>query len=440
MDFKDVTYLRIEHYSNHLEVKAAADILVEKYAETKQFIKARPKWVLSARKLIASLWVRNEDLFRFSTKKDYFSGVNRKQVWLTPKTLKLFKLMLSLGWIVKVKSEIRPIASKKQKGGLAAIYQRQDSFKQLLNSLIESNIQLDEEVPLVTITDENNQYMNLDEKYLQTESYQRTVTILNNHYELLKGTQIKDKKGNPLSNDILRYRRKFKIDMGNGGRFYSPFCVMPKKERLSIIINDEPFGSLDFSQLHPTLTLLLNKGVGKETNLFATGDIYHMPDYPHLPRQAHKKFINTILNAKSKEAAARSIATAEEYHDLIEDTLVFVTYSGKAKRLGNPVWSESPLAYATQYVDDFLFRHPDFKDAAYSATWGILQLLDSAIIEYTINKATEHNIPVLPVHDEVVIPQQYKGHVGGFMIDGFHSVTKNRFKNHVPQIAWTTEV
>ena len=440
MDFKDVTYLRIEHYSNHPEVKAAADILVEKYAETKQFVKARPKWVSSARKLIASLWVRDEDLFRFSTKKDYFSGVNRKQVWLTPKTLKLFKLMLSLGWIVKVKSEIRPIASKKQKGGLAAIYQRQDSFKQLLNSLIESNIQLDEEVPLVTITDENNQYMNLDEKYLQTESYQRTVTILNNHYELLKGSQIKDKKGNPLSNDILRYRRKFKIDMGNGGRFYSPFCVVPKKERLSITINNEPVGSLDFSQLHPTLILLLNKGVGKETNLFSTGDIYHMPDYPHLPRQAHKKFINTILNAKSREAAARSIATAEEYHDLIEDTSVFVTYSGKAKRLGNPVWSERPLANATQYVDDFLFRHPDFKDAAYSATWGILQLLDSAIIEYTINKSTEHNIPVLPIHDEVVIPQQYKGHVGGFMIDGFHSVTKNRFKNHVPQIAWITEV
>lgn len=440
MDFKDVTYLRIEHYSNHPEVKAAADILVEKYAETKQFIKARPKWVSSARKLIASLWVRDEDLFRFGTKNDYFSGVNRKQVWMTPKTLELFKLIVALGWIVKVKAEIRPRNSKKNKGGLASIYQRQDSFKQLLNSLIKSDIQLDEEVPLVTITDENNQYMNLDEKYLQTESYQRTVTILNNHYELLKGSQIKDKKDNPLSNNILRYRRKFKVDMGTGGRFYSPFCVIPKKERLNITINGEPVGSLDFSQLHPTLILLLNKGVGKETNLFATGDIYHMPDYPHLPRQAHKKFINTILNAKSKEAAARSIATAEEYHDLIEDTSVFITYSGKAKRLGNPVWSESPLAYATQYVDDFLFRHPDFKDAAYSATWGILQLLDSAIIEYTINKATEHNIPVLPVHDEVVIPQQYKGHVGGFMIDGFHSVTKNRFKNHVPQIAWTTEV
>ena len=437
MDFKNVTYLRIEHYSNHPEVKAAADILVEKYAETKQFIKARPKWVSSARKLIASVWIRPNDLFRFSTKKDYFSAGSRKQVWLTPKTLKLFKLMISQGWIVKVKAEIRPKNSKKFKGGLASIYQRQDSFKQLLSSLIESDIQLDEEVPLVTITDENNQLKDLDERYLQTESYQRTVTILNNHFQLLKASQIRDKEGNPLGDNMLRYRRRFKNDMGTGGRFYSSFCVLPKKERLSITINNEPVGSLDFSQLHPKLILLLSKGVGEETNLFATGDIYHMPDYPHLPRQAHKKFINTILNAKNKEAAARSIATAEEYWDLIEDVPVFVTYSGKAKRLQNPVWREKPLEQATKYVDDFLFRHPDFEQTAYSAKWGILQLIDSSIIEYTINRATSNNIPVLPIHDEVVIPEQFKGHVGGFMMDGFHSVTQSKFKNHVPKIAWT---
>lgn len=437
MDFKDVTYLRIEHYSRHPEVRAAADILVEKYAQNKQFIKARPKWESSARKLIASVWIRPDDLFRFGTKKDYFSGVNRKQVWMTTKTLVLFKLMESLGWIVKVKSEIRPKNSKKVLGGLASIYQRQDSFKQLLSALIESDIQLDEELPLVTITDENNQFKDLAKRYLQTESYQRTVTILNNHFKLLKASQIRDKEGYPLGDDMLRYRRKFKIDMGTGGRFYSPFCVIPKKERLSITINDEPVGSLDFSQLHPTLILLLSKGVGKETNLFTTGDIYHMPDYPHLPRQAHKKFINTILNAKNKEAAARSIATAEEYWDLIEDVPVFVTYSGKAKRLQNPVWPEKPLEHATQYVDDFLFRHPDFEQTAYSAKWGILQLIDSSIIEYTINRATSNNMPVLPIHDEVVLPKQFKGHVGGFMMDGFHSVTKDKFKNHVPEIAWS---
>ncbi|MGI9269878.1 MAG: hypothetical protein ACR2PE_05070, partial [Porticoccus sp.] len=92
---------------------------------------------------------------------------------------------------------------------------------------------------------------------------------------------------------------------------------------------------------------------------------------------------------------------------------------------------------ATKYVDNFLFRHPDFEQAAYGEMWGILQLIDSSIIEYTINKATENNIPVLPVHDEVVLPEQHKGRVGGYMVDGFHSVTKNKFKYHIPKIVWS---
>jgi hypothetical protein len=33
MNLKDTTFLRIEHYSGHPEVKAAADVLVNKYAE-----------------------------------------------------------------------------------------------------------------------------------------------------------------------------------------------------------------------------------------------------------------------------------------------------------------------------------------------------------------------------------------------------------------------
>ena len=101
----------------------------------------------------------------------------------------------------------------------------------------------------------------------------------------------------------------------------------------------------------------------------------------NLPRQAHNKFINTILNAKNKEAAARSIATAEEYWDLIEDVPVFVTYSGRGKRLKNPVWREKPLEQATKYVDDFLFRHPDFEQTAYSAKWGILQLIKVILLQ-----------------------------------------------------------
>jgi len=437
MDFKEMTYLRIEHYSGHPEVKAAAEVLVNKYAEECSFIKGRAKWISAARKLIASLWIRDDDFFRFGTKKDYFSKGNRKQVWMTSRTLKLFKAMETLGWLVKVQQEIRPKYSTKAKGGMTSVYQRQSKFIQLLESLTEQDVKLDIELPLVTLCDEDNQYIELPEQYLQSDSYQRTATTLNSHYELLSRSSIANKEGKPLSISMLRYRRRFKTSMGIGGRFYSPFCTMSKNDRLSITINNEEVGSLDFSQLHPTLILLLSQGIGQETNLFSTDDVYHMPDYPELPRAAHKKFINTILNAKSIDAAARSISTAEQYWDLIEDCPVFITHKGKSKRLGNPIWPTKPLSHARRYVEDFMFRHPNLEHAASSALWGTLQLLDSSILEYSMAKATSNDIPVFPVHDELVIPKQHKGRVGGYMVDGFHAVTKNQFKDHVPKITWS---
>ena len=135
MSLKDTTFLRIEHYSGHSEVIAAAEVLVNKYAEEMDFIQGRPKWISAARKLIASLWIRDDDLFRFGTKKDYFSKGKRKQVWMTSRTLKLFKAMETLGWLVKFQSEIRPQYSTKAIGGMTSVYQREPKFIQLLNAL-----------------------------------------------------------------------------------------------------------------------------------------------------------------------------------------------------------------------------------------------------------------------------------------------------------------
>ena len=43
MSLKDTTFLRVEHYSGHPEVKAAADVLVNKYAEEMDFIQGEAK-------------------------------------------------------------------------------------------------------------------------------------------------------------------------------------------------------------------------------------------------------------------------------------------------------------------------------------------------------------------------------------------------------------
>ena len=427
-----ITYLKIEHYSGHPEVAKASEQLVEAIADNKQFLKGRDNWLRDSKKLIASLWMRSDDQFRFSTKKDYFAGKNRKQVWMTPKVLELFKMMETLGWIKKTMGAIGPEVSKTGKG-LSSVYQRTDLFEGLMSELRVDDIELNEDLPLVTLSIQNS-HVDLPEAYLKTKSYQNTLGVLDSHFKLLLSSNIKDKQGNKLKDTDLRYRRRFTNDMGNGGRFYSSFSTQPKEDRLSVTFEGEPAVSLDFSQLHPTLLLLLSQGTGIETNMFSTGDVYSMPGYPGLPRSAHKKFINTIFNAESKDSAARSIATARSYWDHDEDREVFVTYKGKAKRKGVPVWLQAPLREARQYVDDFIFRHPNFKDVAYCGKWGILQLFDSQIIENVMLMANKNNIPVIPVHDEVIVPASKAELLQHFMTVSFHSITQEKFSHFNPTI------
>ena len=438
---KDFTYLRIEHYSGHPEVRAAADILVEHIASGKSFLKDKSGWTRAARKLVASVWMREGDMFRFGTNKNYFSAGKRQQVWLTKKTLFLFNAMVELEWVVKARDAIPPKYAKKREGGVAAIYARKKTFKDLLASLTEADVEADNEIPLVELRDNEGVLLPLPTKYVNSDSYRRTIDVLQRHYNLLINNNIymSTTSSNPSKVDslLLKYQRKWTGNTGIGGRFYSAFVNLPKEERLAITINGQTVGSWDFSQLHPTLLLLLEHGVGYEPNLFSTGDIYSMPEYPDIPRSGHKQFINTIFNAKSKVSAARSIATAHMWYDLFDDCWVVKTYKKNERRDGESVWPEKPLEAAKRYIDDFLFRHPAFENVAYRGLWGQLQLLDSSIMEEAIDRCTQLEISVLPVHDELVCPSDSKDAVQQILVDSFHAVTQGKFSSHTPKMTWS---
>jgi hypothetical protein len=101
------------------------------------------------------------------------------------------------------------------------------------------------------------------------------------------------------------------------------------------------------------------------------------------------------------------------------------------------LWPEKPLTAAKRYIDDFLFRHPAFKDVAYKGLWGDLQLLDSSIMEEAIDRCTQQGIPVLPVHDELVCPVDSKDAVQQILIESFHAVTQGKFSSHTPKMTWS---
>ena len=163
-----------------------------------------------------------------------------------------------------------------------------------------------------------------------------------------------------------------------------------------------------------------------------------MPEYPQITRSTNKQFINTILNAKSRSAAVKSIGSAHQYWDPFESKWVVETYSGKQKRQGEPLWPEKPQKQADEYIDAFLFRHPTFAGVAFKGLWGTLQLLDSQIMEEAVHRATAAGIPVLPVHDELVGPVCKKEELMQILIDSFHEVTQGKFSHHEPKMTWST--
>ena len=111
-------------------------------------------------------------------KNDYYSRGKRKQVWMTPKTLKLFRVALKLEWIVKTKAEIRPKYSTKRNGGMTSVYQRTPPFLKLLKNLSVKDLEPDKDLPWVILKDDDGNILDLPSGYLLSHSHRRTVSVL----------------------------------------------------------------------------------------------------------------------------------------------------------------------------------------------------------------------------------------------------------------------
>jgi hypothetical protein len=185
---KDISYLRIEAYSDHPEVIDMADQIVNSYVAT--LTRKHPdKYRYPARKLIASIWLRDKDLFRFGTKTSYFGTKKRKQVWMTQPVLTLFQHMRTMGLINFVEDAIAPDESGKD--GLAAIYCRSQRFKETLKSLTQADIVPDPDLPRIELKDANKFWLKIPDEVQQEPWYQITEKTLKGHSDLLAKSDIR---------------------------------------------------------------------------------------------------------------------------------------------------------------------------------------------------------------------------------------------------------
>ena len=191
MNKEETTFLRIEHYSDHPEVQHAAQLLVSRLKKQRT-IREEAKYVAAAKKLIASIYIRDELLFRMSTKKEYYSTKKRKQVWLTQKTLTLFNVMRELEMVEIVQDAVPPMKMKKDRfgKGLTTVYVATSAFHDLLSNVTPEDIAFDTTAPRVELKDAEGAITTLPDTYLTSESYKDTVEMLESPYELLLNSNI----------------------------------------------------------------------------------------------------------------------------------------------------------------------------------------------------------------------------------------------------------
>lgn len=405
---KEVSYLQVQCYSEHQEVYQMADQLVESFLSTKER-SHKDKYVKTARKLVASIWLHPSDLFRFSTTTGHF-GRQRKQVWMSQEVLTLFKHMRDVHPpLVSLTAPAIPPAISKNGVGYSAIYARTPEFMNRLKSLTAQDVVFDPDAPRITLTvgdDKKGVYQPIPEQVKEEKWYLYTDETLKSHAALLAASNITYATGELLSITDLTYNRRFRNSLKKTGRFYSSFVNQPKTVRNGVLFNGESAISIDFSGLHPHLILRLvhNKDTHQGGLFGVETDPYAVPGFDHLPRDVRKPLINSLFNANDRNGAWRALNSAYYWWDIERQGWRVKVYSGKGKRHGQKAFPGNK-AEAEKYIESFRSYSPDLAVGIATGLGNVLQKIDSDIMLVAMRLCKDLGIPLLPVHDEVVVPR-----------------------------------
>jgi len=196
-DFDDVSFLRIQSYSDHPEVRLMADLIVDSYVSGKRR-SHRQKYIGPARSLVASLWLHPSSFFRFSTSEDHF-GTKRKQVWMVHEVLTLFRHMLNMDppMFNLVEAAIPPALALDGKGR-SAVYCKSWFFTNTLKELTELDIVPDPDLPRISLKNEDDIWLPIPAEEKQAAWYARTDRIFRARSEMLYQANIRLYDGSPM--------------------------------------------------------------------------------------------------------------------------------------------------------------------------------------------------------------------------------------------------
>jgi len=180
-----------------------------------------------------------------------------------------------------------------------------------------------------------------------------------------------------------------------GGRFYGGAHLdIPSHMRGFIKINGEPVIELDYDAFHVRMLYHLR---GQDI----IEDPYDLIEGPE-DRRIKKTVLLTAINAPDDKLAVKGIRK-----ELVDDGIKGEILTDKSIK--------SLLERAKS-------AHPEIADDIGSGKGRMLQNLDSNIADAILTSFMAENIPVLPVHDSFIVPQQFEDELRQKMMDEYEKI------------------
>lgn len=189
-----------------------------------------------------------------------------------------------------------------------------------------------------------------------------------------------------------------------GGRFYGPFWQsLPDTVRTRLRIDDMPLVEVDYSAFHPVL-MYAGAGIDYWTEIDRDPYAFLRPELLDrgLDRAFVKRTFLIMVNAKSEKSAFKGIQS--EFNS---------RYKGVSLKFD----------LLRVVLDDMRMAHPKIADRLCSGAGIDLMYTDSRILECLLETFMDKEIPLLPVHDSVLVPFQYGELLWAEMKRAFHKIT-----------------
>lgn len=184
-----------------------------------------------------------------------------------------------------------------------------------------------------------------------------------------------------------------------GGRFYgSEAQTLPKELRQYLLINGEATEELDFSAMHLRMLYHLGRREAPDGDLYAFGS----------SRELNKLASLIVINCEPEQDEVKAIAAAFR-----EDSELRI-------RFGDGILKHD---FVRQLIADFKTAHPAIAENFFSGCGLTLQYRDSMIMEDLLKHFIGKEVPIIPVHDSLIVPVSHA--------DEAKEVMKETYKNHM---------